>query len=390
VRLAVYTDYPYARSNGAVLADRAFALFIARLAPAFDRVIALGRLDPSGEAGRYPIGDEVEFVALPFYAALTKPLAALSALAGSLRAYWAVLNQVDAVWLLGPHPFGVLFALVALARRRRVVLGVRQDLVPYVRARHPGRTATLAAAWLLEMAYRALSRACPVVVVGPGLARNYRHARAVLEIAVSLVPAADVVDPDGALRRGANGERVVLSVGRLEAEKNPLLLADALAALAERDSRWQLVVCGEGPMRGELAARLERLRVSDRASLRGYVPNHEGLTDVYRSSDVFLHVSWTEGLPQVLLEAFAAGVPVVATDVGGVGESVRDAALLIPPGDASAAAAAVERIASDGDLRERLVRAGNAFVRERTAEAESERVADFLIGRRLSPVESSG
>ena len=56
------------------------------------------------------------------------------------------------------------------------------------------------------------------------------------------------------------------------------------------------------------------------------------------SSDVFLHVSWTEGVPQVLFEAFAAGLPVVATDVGGVAQAVDGAALLVAPGDALAAA----------------------------------------------------
>jgi glycosyltransferase involved in cell wall biosynthesis len=83
-------------------------------------------------------------------------------------------------------------------------------------------------------------------------------------------------------------------------------------------------------------------------------------------------------MPQVLLEAFASGTPVVATAVGGVPEAAGDAALLIPPGDPDAAARALERLASDPDLRRRLVTAGIERLRGRTLEAQSALVARFL------------
>jgi glycosyltransferase involved in cell wall biosynthesis len=80
----------------------------------------------------------------------------------------------------------------------------------------------------------------------------------------------------------------------------------------------------------------------------------------------------------VLLEAFAAGIPVVATAVGGVPDAAGDAALLIPPGDAEAAAAALTRLADEPELRRELVERGIERVRGRTLEAESGRVARFL------------
>ena len=131
-------------------------------------------------------------------------------------------------------------------------------------------------------------------------------------------------------------------------------------------------------MEDELRGRLRELGVEDRAELLGYLPIHGGLMDRYRSANAFLHVSWTEGMPQVLLEAFAAGTPVVATAVGGVPEAAGDAALLIPPGDPDAAAAALGRIAADPELRRELVTKGIERVRGRTLEAESARVARFL------------
>jgi glycosyltransferase involved in cell wall biosynthesis len=296
----------------------------------------------------------------------------------SLGRFWRVLRDVDGAWLLGPYLLSILFALLTALRGRRVALGVRQDLPVYVRSRHPGRRWVHVAAGLLEGIYRAMARRWPVVVVGPQLAANYRRSRRLLELTVSLVAEDQIVSAQDALLKSYEGELTALTVGRLESEKNPLLLADILAALRERDRRWRLVVAGEGPLEDELRSRLAELGAADAADLRGYVPIDGGLGELYRSSHAFLHVSWTEGLPQVLFEAFAAGLPVVATDVGGVAAAAGDAALLVPPGDAERPAAELERIASDAELRRRLVEAGVDRVRRHTVEAECRRVAEFL------------
>jgi glycosyltransferase involved in cell wall biosynthesis len=108
------------------------------------------------------------------------------------------------------------------------------------------------------------------------------------------------------------------------------------------------------------------------------VPIDAGLHDLYRRADAFLHVSWTEGLPQVIFEAFAARLPVVATAVGGVPDAVGDAGLLVPPGDAGAAVEALRRVEADEELRERLVERGVERVREHTTDAECARIAEFL------------
>jgi glycosyltransferase involved in cell wall biosynthesis len=134
-------------------------------------------------------------------------------------------------------------------------------------------------------------------------------------------------------------------------------------------------------MRADLEERLAELGVADAADLRGYVPVDAGLHDLYRSADFFLHVSWTEGLPQVLFEAFAARLPIVATAVGGVPDAAGDAALLVPPGEAEAAVEALIRLASEAELRERLVESGVERVRRHTTAAEVGRVAEFFGAR---------
>jgi glycosyltransferase involved in cell wall biosynthesis len=379
VRLAVYTDYVYTREGDAVYAERAFALFLAGLAEHVERLVIVGRLSPHSGASHYRLPDGVEFVPLPHYSSLVDVRESVPAMARSLGRFWRVLRDVDTAWLLGPYVLSVLFGVLAALRRRRVALGVRQDLPRYVRSRHPGKRWVHLAAGLLEGTYRALARRWPVVVVGPELARNYRRARRVLPITVSLVRAGQIASPEEVAARDYGGDELVaLSVGRLEREKNPLLLADVLAALRSLDPRWRLVIAGEGPLEDELRARLRSLGVEHAADVRGYVPIDGGLPELYRSSHAFLHVSWTEGLPQVLFESFAAGLPVVATEVGGVPAAVGDAALLVPPGDADRPAAELARIGRDAELRSRLVAAGLARVRAHTLEAETRRVAEFL------------
>jgi glycosyltransferase involved in cell wall biosynthesis len=374
VRLAAYTDYVYKQRDGQVYAQRAFALFLARLGQEVDGLVITGRLDPEPGESYYRLPDDIEFVPLPHYASLARPFSALPAMARSIGSFWRLLGRVDGAWLLGPYPLSFVYVLLAAMRRKRVFLGVRQDWPTYVRSRHPGSRPLHAVAWLMEAGWRALAHAYPVVVVGPELARNYAGGRAVLPVTVAMVDEEQIAPP----RDQAASGFTALSVGRLETEKNPLLLADVLAGLVARDSRWRLVIAGEGPMRAELEERLAELGVAEHADLRGYVPVDAGLHDLYRSADFFLHVSWTEGLPQVIFEAFAARLPVVATAVGGVPDAAGEAALLVPPGDADAAVDALTRLAGDADLRGQLVESGVERVRRHTTAAEVRRVAEFF------------
>jgi glycosyltransferase involved in cell wall biosynthesis len=379
MRLAVYTDYQYHRAGGYVYAERAFAVFLARLGSRFERFTVIGRLAQDADRGRYALGEQVEFVPLPYYPSLSEPLPVLKGLAGSIRQYWKALGDVDCVWLLGPHPVAFPFAAIARLRRKRVVLGVRQDLPEYVRNRHPGRKMLRLSALVLELAFRALGRFCSVVAVGPTLAHHYRHSRRLLQLTVSLVDESDIVAPESK-RLDYRGELKVLSVGRLDPEKNPLMLADVLARLVEGDPRWRLIVCGDGSLTDQLDARLRELGVDRNAEIRGYVPQDGGLSTLYSESQMLLHVSWTEGLPQVLYEAFAAGLPVVATDVGGVRKATAGAATLVPAGDPAAAAQALQELSEDESLRRHRIEAGHALVSAATIDVECRRVAEFLTG----------
>lgn len=376
MRLAAYEDAIYQRDHdGTLTVHRAFPLFMFGLAGEIDALTVLGRLDPMPGRSHYVVPGGACFAPLPHYENAADVAAVVGALGGTLRQFWRVLAQVDAVWVNGPSPMAVLFAALTLLRRRRLVLGVRQDTLAYARNRFPGRRGPQLAFRAMEATWRALARRASVTAVGPALARRYAGSRRLHELSVSFVRDADLEASRPPSRPGAPVR--VLSVGRLETEKNPLLLADVLHELGDA---FRLDIVGEGPLEADLRSRLEALGVGDRARFLGYVPLDGGLLDHYRAADVFLHVSWTEGLPQVLLEAFAARTPVVATDVGGVSAVAAGAALLVPPGEAHAAAAAVRRMVDDAELRDALVAAGLERARARTQDAERRRLIAFIAG----------
>ena len=173
---------------------------------------------------------------------------------------------------------------------------------------------------------------------------------------------------DPALRRPHRVD--VLYAGRLTAEKGADLLADAFLAARARDPRLHLVLAGGGPEEPRLRARL-----GDAATFRGWLEG-DALAAAYASADLFLFCSRTDTFGQVVLEAQASGLPVVAVAAGGPAELVADgrSGLLCPP-RAEALAGAVAGLSASRAMRERLALGGLAAVRERTWEASLERLA---------------
>jgi glycosyltransferase involved in cell wall biosynthesis/predicted metal-dependent phosphoesterase TrpH len=175
----------------------------------------------------------------------------------------------------------------------------------------------------------------------------------------------------------------VLYAGRLAREKGADLLADAFLAARARDRRLHLVLAGGGPEEERMRARLGRA-----ATFLGWLDRDE-LAATYASADVFLFCSATDTFGQVVLEAQASGLPVVAVAAGGPAELVADgrSGLLCPP-RAEALGGAVAGLAGSRAMRERLARGGLAAVRERSWEAALARLADGW--RRALGAESAG
>lgn len=389
LRVGVYADLVYRRDGDRLGTDRAFILFVCGLVERVNELVLFGRLHPDPGPSPYVLPATIRHVELPHYDRVTDVLGVLRSLRGAVRAVRRSSAGLDVVWVFGPYPISVVIALVLRRAGVPIVLGVRQDFPTYVRNRLPGRGWAWAVpvARGLELVFRVLARRAPTVVVGEALAERYSWGPApVLATGFSLIRESDVVEHDSALARPWHEPVRLITVGRIDAEKNPLLLPEILLRLHEQGRAARLVVVGTGPLEAALRRRAVELGVGDALELRGYIPAGEELWRLYRSADAFLHVSLTEGVPQVLFEARAAGLPVVATDVGGVRAALEggEGGLLVPPRDAAAAGDAVERLAADTELRERLIRHGLAQARRQTTDAQLDEIVRLLRGAAAS------
>lgn len=139
---------------------------------------------------------------------------------------------------------------------------------------------------------------------------------------------------------------VILAVGRLVELKGHAYLIEALARVRAAHAGAVLAIAGDGPLRADLAARAAALGIQDHVRLLG---NLADVRPAYQAADVFAHSSTIEGLPLVVIEAMAHGLPVVATRVGGVPEAVVEGRTgwLVPPRDADALAARLTALLAD-------------------------------------------
>jgi glycosyltransferase involved in cell wall biosynthesis len=149
--------------------------------------------------------------------------------------------------------------------------------------------------------------------------------------------------------RGDDGERRIGYVGRLAPQKDVVGIVRAFERVRTPGTR--LVIVGDGPDAARVDAAIARSPRRADIERTGFVPHHE-VPGVLASLDVMVLASRYEELGSVLVEGLRAGVPIVATDVGGIGEVVRDGdtGLLVPPADPGALAAAVDRILADTGL----------------------------------------
>jgi glycosyltransferase involved in cell wall biosynthesis len=162
----------------------------------------------------------------------------------------------------------------------------------------------------------------------------------------------------------ADGEIVVTTVGRLTAIKQHSLFLDMAADLARRRRRYVFLIVGDGELRRDLERRAESLGIAACVRFLGW---RGDLPTIYAATDVFVLTSRNEGTPVALIEAMAAAVASVSTDVGGVRDVITGADLgsIVPFGDPVALADAVESLSADPSGRATIGERARASVRDR-------------------------
>ncbi|MGY0487415.1 glycosyltransferase family 4 protein [Streptomyces sp. WG-D5] len=288
----------------------------------------------------------------------------------SVAALRVACTDADLVHAHGLH--AALRASLALSGRR----------VPLVVTWHTRSYAEGTRAHLLRMLERRVARAADVVLgtssdlVDRARARGARDARLA---AVSFpAPRRELTEDEAERARsktraelGSLDRPLLMAVGSLERHRGYDVLLDAAHALLRLDPVPLLVIAGEGPERAALQRRIESEGLPVRLAGR-----REDIAELLDAADVAVLPSSWESRSLLAQEALHAGVPLIATEVGGVPELVGDGAELVPYGDAPALARAMERLLADPRRCEQLKERG--FAQAKTWPTEDATVAQVL------------
>lgn len=386
MRLAMYVDQVFWRDGGAVSTDESFILFPASFAEAGERVSFIGRAAPKPGRAPYVLGHEaITFEPLPYYPSLwdfRNFLASLPQIYTRIRSLVRRhARQWDAMLIDGPHPIGQMIARECAAIGLPVALMVRQNLIEQMRGQQGVlRGAAVEAARLLEWDFRRLARGRTVFAVGGEISAQYAsYSDRVHDYFPCLIDDAQFRQ----LRQLAASEREpdrLLVVGRLSSEKGHPLLLEALKILRDDGVMCRLDIAGSGAMEAALKTQTRDLGLEEQVTFHGYVTYGPDLFDLYRRAGAMVLPSLTEGFPQVINEALCVGLPTIATKVGGIPTflSDRQTAMLVPPGDAPALAAAIRETVTDAPMRRRLSANGIALMERNTLEVHRARVIGAL------------
>ena len=280
---------------------------------------------------------------VPFYPGLRIGVPTLPGLVEALAE-----GRFDAVHVTSPGPAGVAAALVARTMGLPLIGSHHTELGAYAHL----RSGDPALAGGVELGLAAFYGACDVVLSPSTAADASLRALGLGEDKVARWERGVELERFGSRHRVEGhlpGELNLLYAGRLTREKGVELLAESFLAARARDERLHLVLAGGGPEEDLL-----RERLGDHATFLGWLEGEE-LARAYASADLFLFPSTTDTFGQVILEAQASGLPVVAVGEGGPCDLIQDEVTgLLRPAQADALAGALVELAASPSYRERL------------------------------------
>lgn len=174
----------------------------------------------------------------------------------------------------------------------------------------------------------------------------------------------------------------ILYVGFLEANKGVQVLIKAYADFVKECNAYKstLHIVGDGNYRSVLESLAQKLNINEKVKFYGFIGDREKVKRIFLNCDLLVLPSYSEGVPKVLLEAMAYGVPILATNVGGIPDIINDGinGLLIPPGNAEELKKGIIKILSNNQLYQYLRANGFHFIKAHTMEKQAEKIVMYL------------
>jgi glycosyltransferase involved in cell wall biosynthesis len=373
-------------------AEGSFARYVDSLAPYFDEVVVcVPVFDRPQSGGSRVRASNVTLAPLPHFAGPRQFYPRVPAMQPRLRAW---VKRCDVIHLRVPSPAAIFAFRIALGLRPIFLLVVGDYRALRDHLGYRGIKKALFAGYVAfeEWAVNFMVRRALTFVNGAALRAKYEPTGRVHETKTSTLHLDDIAERTDAL----SGRTIrILTVSRIDPRKGLRVLPSVVAAL--RASGHDASVDVVGPATGQngvaeeqaLVEAARSLGVAERVRLRGAI-ELDRLMPLYRDFDVFvLPTKPGEGIPRVLLEAMAAGVPVITTAVSGITSLITHErnGLLVDGDSAPAIAAAIVRLRDDAELRRRLIANGYETGRAHTIEAQAEQMMRTVAAELKLPLD---
>jgi phosphatidylinositol alpha-1,6-mannosyltransferase len=358
--------------------EGSFARYVDSLAPYFDEVVlSVPVFDRPQAAGSRVRATNVRLAPLPYFPGPRQFYPMLPRLYGRLTSWVA---QCDVIHLRVPSPAAIFAFRAARSMRKPVfllVVGDYEALLPHLPYRGIKKRLFRAYVTFEEWALRHMTSRVLTFTNGAALRRKHEHdGGRIIETKTTTLSEHEI----GTRTDVASSGRIrALTVSRIDPRKGLRALPAAVEQLTTAGVDLSLDIIGPtigligDDERDAIERDAERRGVADRVRLPGPVPLDRLMT-LYREYDIFiLPTQPGEGIPRVLLEAMANGLPVVTTDVSGITSLITHDVngLLIPDASPASVAAAVQRLAGDEALRRRLIQGGYVTARAHTLERQA-------------------
>lgn len=363
MKLAIFLNIRTYFDGSTYFAEDNFYQFWTSFTTFFDEVIlCLPVLETTHRKGFFPLNQErVKVCPFPYYDSpfglylnIFRLIFRIRRLISKNASEWDVVGSVL------PNILGIVTVLFSRQRAKRCFFYLRGNFtksIPCYYSKGLKKLAAKLGVLILTPVISHLVRRTLTFTVGEELYRTFgRTANTAFKIIPAVLPRSMIIDKCN-LRINSLGTLKLLYVGRLSAEKGMSYLVDIMPIMI-RENKVDAVlnIVGSGPEEVEMRKKVSKLNLNDHVMFKGYVPFGNQLQELYREADVFVLPSITEGVPLVLVEAMAYGLPIVATAVGGIPDIVKHNVngLLVPPADINALCKALVRIARKPKLRYHL------------------------------------
>jgi phosphatidyl-myo-inositol dimannoside synthase len=377
-------------------AEGSFARYVDSVAPYFDRVVlAVPVFDTPPASGSRVRASNVSLAPLPYFPGPRQFYPRLLRIRPRLREW---VDRCDVIHLRVPSPAAIFAFRVAESRRKPIfllVVGDYEALLPHLGYR--GLKKWLFARYVAfeEWALRYMTKRA--LTFANGAALRVKHERDGVRVHETKTTTLSLDDLSTRTDTCAGPRIKLLCVSRIDPRKGLRSLPAIVSELVDGGHDVSLDIVGPTigligeSERDAILAEARRRGVADRVNLRGPVALVQ-LMPLYRDFDLFvLPTRPGEGIPRVLMEAMAGGLPIVTTEVSGISSLITDGenGLLVPEGSAPAAAAALRQLIATPSLRQRLIQNGYATAREHTLERQADSMMQVVARESGVPVRRS-